>query len=49
MCENEPNVKVIQEVMGHKRIATTMDTYNEATDRKKRETFSKLEGKIKLA
>lgn len=49
MCENEPNVKVIQEVMGHKRISTTMDTYNEATDQKKRETFSKLEGKIKLA
>lgn len=49
MCENEPNIKVIQEVMGHKRITTTMDTYNEATDQKKRETFSKLEGKIKLA
>lgn len=49
MCENEPNIKIVQEVMGHKRIYTTMETYNEATNKKKHDTFAKLEGKIRLA
>lgn len=48
MCENEPNIKVIQEIMGHADIATTMNIYNEATLDKKRESFSNLEGKIKI-
>ena len=35
-CENETNIKVIQEIMGHADITTTMDIYNEATlDKKK--------------
>lgn len=49
MCENEPNIKVVQDVMGHRSIRTTMDVYNEATAKKKQETFASLEGKIKLA
>ena len=49
MCENEPNIKVVQDVMGHRNIRTTMDVYNEATAKKKQETFTSLEGKIKLA
>lgn len=49
MCENEPNIKVVQDVMGHRSIRTTMDVYNEATTKKKQETFAGLEGKIKLA
>lgn len=49
MCENEPNIKVVQDVMGHRNIRTTMDVYNEATAKKKQETFASLEGKIKLA
>jgi integrase len=48
MCENEPNIKIIQEIMGHRNIETTMDVYNEATKEKKMESFSKLEGKILL-
>lgn len=49
MCENEPNIKVVQDVMGHRSIRTTMDVYNDATAKKKQETFASLEGKIKLA
>lgn len=48
-CENETNIKVIQEIMGHADIATTMDIYNEATLDKKKESFANLEGKIKLS
>ena len=48
MCENEPNLKVIQDVMGHKNIRTTMDVYSEATAQAKKHSFESLEGKIKL-
>lgn len=48
-CENETNIKVIQEIMGHSDITTTMDVYAEATKEKKMETFEKLEGKIKIS
>ena len=47
-CENETNLKIIQEIMGHADITTTMDIYNEATLDKKKESFANLEGKIKL-
>lgn len=47
-CENERNIKLIQDVMGHKNIRTTMDIYNEATETKKTESIQSLEGKIKL-
>ena len=46
LCEAEDNLKVIQSVMGHRNIATTMDIYAEATDRKKKESFEKLAGKL---
>ena len=48
MCENETNIKVIQEIMGHSDISTTMDVYNEATRDKKKESFAGLEGKMKI-
>jgi integrase len=48
LCENEPNLKVIQEIMGHADITTTMDIYNEASKERKIASFSNLEGKIKL-
>lgn len=48
-CENETNIKIIQEIMGHADITTTMDIYNEATLDKKKESFFNLEGKIKLS
>ena len=34
LCEKETNLKVIQSVMGHKDIQTTMDIYAEATEQK---------------
>lgn len=48
-CENETNLKVIQEIMGHSDISTTMNIYNEATKEKKIESFANLEGKIKIS
>lgn len=47
-CENETNLKVIQEIMGHSDITTTMNIYAEATNDKKQEAFAQLEGKIKI-
>ena len=46
ICENESNLKVIQSVMGHSDITTTMDIYAEATDEKKQEIMANLQGKI---
>lgn len=48
-CENETNIKVIQEIMGHSDISTTMNIYAEATESKKKESFENLEGKIKIS
>ena len=45
LCENETNVKVIQEVMGHKDIQTTLDIYAEVSNQKKREVFEQLNSK----
>ena len=42
LCENETNVKVIQQVMGHKDIQTTLDIYAEVSETKKQEVFKKL-------
>lgn len=47
-CENETNLKVIQEIMGHADITTTMDIYAEATEEKKKESLAKLEIKVKI-
>lgn len=46
LCENESNLKVIQSVMGHADIQTTMDIYAECTQEKKDEVFANLNGKI---
>ncbi len=48
-CENESNLKIIQSIMGHANIATTMDVYNEATEKKKKEAFERLSEKIVIA
>lgn len=41
-CEHETNIKVIQAVMGHANIETTMDIYAEVTDMKKTEAIENL-------
>ena len=47
--ENETNIKVIQEIMGHSDISTTMNIYAEATESKKQESFKNLIGKMKIS
>ena len=47
-CENETNIKMIQDIMGHADISTTMNIYAEATEEKKRQTMKNLEGKIRI-
>ena len=42
LCENETNVKVIQTVMGHKDIQTTLDIYAEVSEKKKQDVFEQL-------
>ena len=42
LCEQETNLKVIQSIMGHKDIKTTMEIYAEATEEKKQESFERL-------
>ncbi|MBO6108115.1 MAG: site-specific integrase [Eubacterium sp.] len=46
LCENESNVKVIQSIMGHKDIQTTLDIYAEVTDDKKTEAVMELSKKL---
>lgn len=51
MCENTSDkntLKMIQEIMGHSDIATTIDIYTELTRDKKQEAFADLEGKFKI-
>lgn len=48
LCEVETNLKVIQSIMGHRNIETTMDVYAEATDRKKKETMDTLSSKMDI-
>lgn len=45
-CENETNIKVIQTIMGHANIETTMDIYAEVTDKKKEEAIQNLAHKV---
>lgn len=44
MCENEVNVKLIQTIMWHADIKTTLDIYAEITESKKKQMFSQLDG-----
>ena len=41
-CERETNVKVIQAVMGHADITTTMNIYADVTEQAKKESFENL-------
>ena len=46
LCENETNLKAIQEIMGHADISTTMDIYAECSEEKKKKVMTNLEGCI---
>ena len=41
-CENEKNIKVIQEVMGHADVSTTMNIYAEANPDVTKSVIEKL-------
>jgi len=41
-CESEPNAKVVQAVMGHANISTTLDIYADVTESKKTEAMMNL-------
>lgn len=45
-CQNEKDIKVVQEIMGHASITTTMNIYNKCTMERKQHSFSKLEDKF---
>lgn len=42
LCENESNVKLIQSIMGHSSIQTTLDIYTEINEIKKKEAIQNL-------
>lgn len=48
LCENESNIKVIQEIMGHSDSQTTLDIYAEVTREAKEKFFSNIASKIRL-
>lgn len=48
LCENESNLKAIQDIMGHANIETTMDIYAEATAKSKKEAISELQKNMDL-
>ena len=48
LCETDTNLKVIQDVLGHKNIRTTMNIYSEATAQSKLHSFKAIDGRIKL-
>lgn len=47
-CENERDIKVIQEIMGHADISTTIEIYDDATLERKQRSFENLEGKVRI-
>lgn len=49
MCEQEVNMKVLQDIMGHRNIRTTMEVYAMATREKKQDTIRELNGKFKIS
>lgn len=49
MCEQDINLKVLQDIMGHRNIRTTMEVYAKATREKKQEAIKELNGKFKIS
>ena len=46
MCENESNLKVVQEIMGHADITTTLNIYADATVDERVDNFKELDSKV---
>ena len=43
ICQNETDLKLIQEIMGHADISTTMNIYNESSIARKKASFARME------
>lgn len=48
LCEADVNIKVIQSIMGHKDIQTTMDIYAEVTGDKNKKSLEEIFDQMKL-
>lgn len=48
LCEADVNIKVIQTIMGHKDIQTTMDIYAEVSEMKKKTSLDEVFDQMKL-
>lgn len=48
LCETGIDVKVLQQVMGHSKITTTLDIYTSVTQEHKTIAFEGIEGKIRI-
>lgn len=48
LCEADVNIKVIQTIMGHKDIQTTMDIYAEVTGDKKKKSLEEIFNQMQL-
>jgi site-specific recombinase XerD len=46
LCESDMNIKVIQEIMGHKNVETTLDIYTEVNFSKKQDSLEELARKM---
>ena len=46
LCENDVNIKVIQEVMGHSSVETSLNIYAEVSAAKKHTELSRIEEKF---
>lgn len=48
LCEKVTNVKVIQNIMGHKDIETTLGIYADVTEDTKKELMKKLANELNV-
>ncbi|MBQ7103992.1 MAG: site-specific integrase [Anaerotignum sp.] len=46
MVENEINVAILREIMGHRTLSTTLEVYTTISNEKKKESLLSLKGKI---
>ena len=49
MCEQNVNIKVLQDIMGHKNVRTTMDVYVRSMRDQKAEVMNSLNGAFKIS
>lgn len=49
ICEQDVNMKVLQDIMGHRNIRTTMEVYAMATREKKQNTIKEMNGKFRIS